>query len=263
MRPCGTAARRGCRNRNRPRQWPGRLVIAFTVLSGLGGLTPCTGPAVPVPVIIAPTPVVGRVAAPPDIASRRLKGALFGHADLKPRQGGDAYGDFTHPGMGHPALARFSLFEAKGSMVDDTARPTDGLALAERLAGYPPGPTADPALAPYLALPVALRQQDLMIWVQDKYFWNVPEYRTAGGRPVPYTSLYVVHFAPAAGGSEIQVIGYDAKLRTGAGWQRARGGDQMVPFSYGDTLVDVTPSLADRQVLLAVLVRLAAVDPPA
>jgi hypothetical protein len=231
--------------------------------AALGGmlLAACTGSsrAVEQP-DMPPTPVIGHVDAPPQTASLRVKGALYGHADLKPRRT-DYEPEFARPDLGHPGLAKFSLYDERGALIDSVAYSGGSGVLSEQVRDMKPAPQDDPAFAAYQALPVEQRQLDLLVYVQSERSWRVPEYKER------YNGSYIVHFAPAStgAGTDIQIIGYASRARTGSSFKRITGGDGLtiVPYRFSADLVPVAPSLFDRQALLAVLVRLAATDFPA
>lgn len=69
------------------------------------------------------------------------------------------------------------------------------------------GETAVPALSAWLALPPAQRRHDVVILPATDYYW-----RQDG---TDYRATFIVHVAPAAGGSDIAIVQYGARTLHG------------------------------------------------
>ena len=173
--------------------------------------------------------------------------------------------------LSHPELGRqfqaFVLYtnEAARPSIDATFQPVDKLGSTDfsappSTARLPPG-TADAALVAYLALPPAARAHDLLVQHgrlgYDQY-WRAPEYQSAGPA-LPYRADYILHFAPdGTDRTYLEVIAFGAWVLDGKEWRVTAAQDGLgLPWPRRvDKQRDVLPSRADKQTVLAALLKL-------
>ena len=207
----------------------------------------------------AQTPAAAKVPLSIAQVRARLDDKLNGGAKMNAQSG---WIDIKRPDIG-PQFADCTITTNESGSIDFGFRYTKTGMSSD--APISTGPldleTQDAGLPAYLKLPVAARQNDLLIHTlvpsqtNPSTKWTTPDF-SDNGKLLPYNSSYFVHLeAVKPGETEITILGYDANVTKGQRWSMV--GDMFfAPPHRIDNLVSVPPSPADKRAMLDVILEL-------